>query len=631
MSGLGWVWGRVLLYDLSDRSARVLRLPRETYRLLYGGRGLAAFLIYHYAGSPEPLAPGNPLVIAPGLLVGTGLSTASKTILAARSPLTGLLGRSSVGARLGAMLRLAGFDALVITGALDEPGVLVVDEEGARVEPAGRTWGLTVSRSREELRRRFPGYSGCLIGPAGESLSRIAMVDCDGRQAGRTGLGAVMGAKKLKAVLARGRRKPVPARPERLRRLVVEWARHVPSTSSSKALVEYGTPIVVGLTEPQGVFPGRNWTRSTLSWCPDREKAREDYMTYGSRSRVGRAPCIYCNRPCSQVTRARDPARGAEREIDGPEYELLYSLGSNLGFCSPKEAASLALLADELGFDGISLGTTLAWLLEAVERGIVGGDMLQPYPGLGWGRLEPLARLVEDMAYRRTPLASLLAEGEARASRVLGGEDLAVHVKGLGLPAYDARGLKGLALGYAVSSRGGDHLTSGMYAVELGGKLWIYEGVDPLSYEGKPAMVKAMEDLFTAYDNLGVCKFSRKELPPGRLAEAVEAVLGVPTGPGDVLLSGERTVMLERLLNLRWGLEPEMDTLPPRLTKDPISDGPRRGETVSPDRLKEMVRDYYLLRGWSPGRGEPLRETLEILGLAPLLEQGAPTAGGGPQ
>ena len=599
----------------------MIRLDQQAYRLLYGGRGIASLLLYHLAGDAEPSSPENPLIVSPGLLTGSGLSTASKTIIAARSPLTNLLGRSSVGARLGAEIRYAGYDAIVIKGRLSSWGILKIDTEGVEIVDAGDLEGLEISEARRRLREKHPGYATCIIGPAGENLSRISMIDCDGRQAGRTGLGAVMGSKKLKAIVAKGSKKPHPGLPGELRRLIIEWAKRIPASRSSKSLMEYGTPIVVNLTEPQGVFPGLNWRRSTLSWCPSREKAREEYSSYAREHRVSRSPCIHCNRPCSQVVEVRNPLTGETQRVDGPEYELLYSLGSNLGFCKPENAASLSLLADELGFDGISLGTTIAWFLEAVERGLIDEELLEPYKGIGWGKLEDIARLIRDMAYRRTKLASILADGEAKASSVLGGGEFAVHVKGLGLPAYDARGLKGLALGYAVASRGGDHLTSGLYALELGGKLWIYTRVDPLSAENKPVIVRAMEDLFAAYDNLGVCKFSRYELPPEKLAEAVTAVLGENHSSSDVLLAGERTVTLERILNLTWGLRPEDDTLPPRLLKEPISDGPRRGERLDPSMLRDMVRQYYLLRGWDPDRGEPYRETLELLGLTPLLKE----------
>ncbi len=619
MGNPAWVWRRILHVDLGDGNGRVVKVAPRVYELLYGGRGLASLLLYHVGGDPDPLSPENPLVIAPGLLTGSGLSTASKTIIAARSPLTGILGRSSVGARLGAELRYAGFDALVVTGSLDEWGILVIRNDEISIIDARGLEGAEITRARRKLRETHRGYASCVIGPAGENLSRISMIDCDGRQAGRTGLGAVMGSKKLKAILVKGTRKPVPGDPEGLRSLRIEWAKTIPTSKSSRTLIEYGTPIVVNLTEPQGVFPSLNWRRSTLSWCPSRDEAREEFASYAKNHRVSRNPCIHCNRPCSQVVEAVNPLTGEREALDGPEYELLYSLGSNLGFCKPENAASLALLADELGFDGISLGTTLAWLLESIEKGIVSEDLLAEYKDIGWGRLESIAKLIVDMAYRSTRLASILADGEARASEILGGSEHAIHVKGLSLPAYDARGLKGLALGYAVSSRGGDHLTSGMYALELGGRLWIYERIDPLETRDKPSIVRAMENLFAAYDNLGVCKFSRYELPPSRLAKAVTVLLGEEHASHHVLLAGERTITLERILNLRWGLKPESDTLPPRLLNEPISDGPRSGERIDRETLEDMVREYYMLRGWDPERGEPYRETLEILGLSQLL------------
>ena len=605
---------RVLVFDLDTSKHRIEEIPVAMERLL-GGRGLAMYLLYKYLDPrTDPLSPENPLIVAPGLLVGSGFPTASKTIFAARSPLTGILGRSAVGARLGVQLKWAGLDALVITGSLEKPGVLVVEDGNARIESAGDIWGLTVSKAEDELRKTYKGFDSCVIGPAGEHLSRIADIDCNGRQAGRTGLGAVMGAKKLKAIVARGSKGFAAAEQEVLKESARKWSLALPKTPGGKALMEYGTPNVVRLTEPQGVFPGLNWKRSTLSWCGNREEARERFASFESENRVGRNPCPHCNRPCSQVITAMNPLEGGKAKVDGPEYEVLYSLGSDVGLCDPWQAASLAYMADELGFDAISLGAALAWAIELNEKGLL-GEYAKGYEGLTWGSTGLLFRLAADMAYRKSRLGELLADGVAWAVRKFRwGMDEAVNVKGLDLPAYDARGLKGMALGYAVASRGGDHLTSGMYALELGGSLWIYRDIDPLKYEGKPVIVQNMENLFALYDALGICKFSRKELTPEELVEPVNAVLGSSLSVGDLLTVGERIVTLERVINVKLGLTDKDDTLPPRLLYQPISDGPRKGEVVDVYELDRMKREYYSLRGWSR-RGIPYKETLIRLGL----------------
>jgi len=609
----GIITGNVLHVDLARRESWREELDPAVVRLLLGGRGLAVYLLYKYGRTVrDPLSPENPLVFAPGALVGSGLSTASKSIFAARSPQTGLLGRSSVGARLGLELRKLGFDALVIHGALDEPGVLVLDGDGPRVEPAGSLWGMRVGEAAGALSREYQGYEYCMIGPAGESLSRMAMIDCNMRQAGRTGLGAVMGSKRLKAVLARGSRLPRPARPDELRSLARELAKRL--LDRGKGLMERGTPGMVYVTDSQGVLPSKNWTRSTLSWCRDPE-ARER-LAGVARNKVSRNPCPHCGRPCSFVLETRDPLTGEKVRVDGPEYETVYALGTDIGFCSPEAPTILNYLADEYGFDTISLGATIAWALEAAERGLIPGEMLADYPGLGWGRLEPIARLIADMATRRTRLAALLADGSRTAAERLGaGADLAVHVKGLEAPAYDARGLKGMALGYAVGSRGADHLTTGMYAVELSGRLWHYSGVDPLAYEGKGLMARAIENLYTVFDILGVCKFSRNDYTPSVLAEALSHAAGLDVDGPSLLLAAERVVTLERVLNLWYGLDPERDdTLPPRIWRDPIRDGPKKGERVPLERLEEMKAEYYAARGWSR-EGVPDPATLDMLGL----------------
>ncbi len=617
-----WIWGRVLHVELNPPRWRTVSIEDKVLLRLYGGRGLASYLLYRFLErNIDPLSPRNCIVIAPGLLVGSGVSTASKTVFAAKSPLTGFIGRSVVGAKLGWEIRRLGYDAVVVCGALDEPGILVLDEDGVSVEKANKLWGLRVGEARRELGRKFKGYAECVIGPAGEKLSRIASIDCNGRQAGRTGLGAVMGSKRLKAIVAKGFKEPEPADPETLRKLATKWARMLPQHPASKTLIEYGTPAMLELTNRvYGVFPCLNWRRSTLSWCTSPEKAHEELSRWAPRRRIGRNPCPFCNRVCSQVIEVEVPGEG-RRRLDGPEYETVYALGGNLGFCTLEGPAVLGYLADEYGLDTISLGVTLSWFLEALEKKLIPQTLLEGVEPR-WGDLNSLAELVKRIALREGRLGELLADGVKAAVEKLGkGGDFALHVKGLELPAYDARCLKGMALGYAVSSRGGDHLTSGAYAVELPGKLWVYNGVDPRSSTGKGLLVKHMEDLMAFYDITGVCKFSRYVFGPSEAAEVVQALLGLEVGPDDLLAAGERTVNIERLFNLREGLDPlRDDTLPKRLLEEPIADGPSQGCKVSIDELKSMIREYYAARGWSVETGKPSLAKLVELGLTEILE-----------
>jgi aldehyde:ferredoxin oxidoreductase len=610
---------RILTCTLPSGKCYSEDVGERVSRLLLGGRGLAVYLLLKYSRQGvNPLSAENPLIIAPGLLVGSGLSTASKTIIAGKSPLTGLLGRSSVGARLGLSLLGLGYGALVVLGSLDEPGVLVVDDEGARVESAKELWGLRISEARARLSREYPGYHECLVGPAGENLSAIAGIDCNGRQAGRTGLGAVMGAKKLKAILVKSKTLPRLARPQEAKRIIPELNRGLAGHPASKNLVEYGTAAMVNYTNKlRGVLPCLNWRRSSLDWCPNPEKANEDLAFWAPKRRRKRNPCVSCARVCSQVIEVE--YQGARVEVDGPEYETVYSLGTNLGFCSLEPIAILNMLADEYGFDAISLGVTLAWATEAVEKGDLQPPSNEPIPR--WGDLDAYARLVEAMAKREGFLGGLLADGVKKAVERLGkGGDYAIHVKGLELPAYDPRGLKGMGLGYAVSSRGGDHLTSGAYAVEVPGKLWVYKDVDPRSTKNKGLLVKEMEDLMALYDILGICKFSRYYLTPEKLAPLASAVTGYSLGPGSLLLAGERTVNLERIYNLREGLKPGDDTLPQRILREAIESGPCKGCRITREELEEMKKEYYIARGWDPETGVPRKAKLIELDLLDIIE-----------
>ncbi len=599
-----WVHGKVLHIHLDgvDLKSGTEDIGEDLPRLLGGGRGLAALLYARSVDGPvDPLSPRNPLVIAPGLLLGSKLTTASKTIIAARSPKTGFMGRSSVGARLGLELRRLGYDALVVHGGLERPSILVIDCDGVRVIDAKDLWGLPISEARSRLERDYRGYADAIIGPAGENLSGMALIDANGRQAGRTGMGAVMGSKMLKAVLIKGCRDPEPHDPDAARRMALQLTRLTHKHPSSRNLIEYGTPLMLDLTNKvHGVFPNMNWRKSTLSWC-NKGGVHEELSRFAPKMRVARNACTGCWRVCSQVVETRGV------RTDGPEYESLYALGPMLGICSIEDIAYLNYLADELGLDTISLGVTIAWAMEAGENRVI-----EDAPR--WGDVEAVEKLIHDIAYRRG-LGELLADGVNRAvERLRRGGEYAIHSKGLELPAYDARGLKGMAIGYAVSSRGGDHLTSGMYAVELTGKLWRLEGVDRLSYDGKGVMVKVMEDYMAYFDNMGICKFSRYTLTPENVAPLVNSLTGWSITPGDLLRTGERAVNLERLLNLAMGLEPGDDWLPDRLLKDPIPDGPSKGEVVDEDRLRSEVQRYYAARGWSP-EGRPYRATLAMLDL----------------
>ena len=620
---IAWLWKRILHVDLDHRKHEIVNIDDIVYKLILSGRGLAIYLLHRYGPrGVSPLDPKNPLIIAPGLFVGSGIPTGSKTIIAAKSPLTGFAGRASVGAWLGYNLRRAGFDAMVITGSITEPSVIVVDDESISIEDAKDLWGLTVGETRRKLKQRYgPGYADCIIGPAGEKLSKIACIDCNGRQAGRTGLGAIMGSKNIKAIIVKGAKDLKPYDEEKTKELVKKWSTGILEHPSSKGIMNYGTPAMVKFTgEIYGVLPSLNWKKSTLEWCPDAKEAVKRLAYWAPDKRIGRNPCPYCNRPCSSIIKVR--YKDKEVEVDGPEYETVYALGTNLGFCDVEPIAILNYFADEYGLDTISLGGTLGWLLEALERGILTKDDvdgLEPK----WGDLEGLVEAIRKIALREGKLGELLADGVKEAVEKIGGRgiEFAIHVKGLTLPAYDARGLKGMGLGYAVSTRGGDHLTSAAYAVEVPKMLWVYRDVDAREYKGKGILIKELEDLMALFDITGLCKFSRHVFGPGEQAEIINALTGLDISEGEALHIGERTVNLEHLFNLHEGLEPVRDDiLPQRILKEPITDGPSKGLVLSLEELESMKREYYAARGWNPYTGRPSKAKLISLDIHRLID-----------
>ncbi len=608
--------GRILRVDLSREAVWYEPLPDdEVLRAFIGGKGLGLWYLYHfYKPGLSPFDPENPLIFMTGPLTGLSMvpSGNNTTAVSINADTGYTIGASHSHGYFGPYLKMAGFDGIIITGAAEKPVYLWIHDGKAEIRDADRFWGKDTHET-EDLIKEDVGVkeaSVAAIGPAGENLSAIAMIDANGRQAGRNGLGAVMGSKRLKAILVKGSKSPLPVSPSDARRIARELNKKTHEHQASKALVEYGTPRMLEYTNiALGVIPSLNWKRSTLSWCRDPKAAHDSLSKFAPRLRVSRNPCIGCGRPCSQVIEARGV------RVDGPEYETVYGLGTDVGICDVEDVAYLNHLADELGFDTISVGATIAWAIHAGEEGILEGAPR-------WGDVEAIARLMEDMAYRRGELGSLLADGTKRAVEKLGrGGELAIHVKGMEPPAYDARGLKGMALGYAVSSRGADHLTSGAYAVEIPGRLWRFRDVDRLEYRGKGVLVKDLEDLMAFYDATGICKFSRATLLPENVAPLWSAVTGIEASPGDLLVAGERIVNLERLANLWMSLNPlRDDDLPDRLKKEPISDGPSKGEGVDEEKFKAMRSEYYVARGWSL-EGVPTAATLTRLDLWDLLPE----------
>jgi aldehyde:ferredoxin oxidoreductase len=613
------VSGKLLCVDLSRGKIELKTLEQPILESYLGGVGLAARILYDKGRGVRPLGPENPLIMAPGLLVGTGFPTASKTTFMARSPLTGGVGRAAAGAWAGVALKRAGFDALVVEGKAETPSMLYVDDGSSSVEDASKLWGLNVRETAKRIKSEYEGVSTVVIGPAGERLSLIAGIDCEERQAARTGLGAVMGSKMLKAIAVKGTGNLEYADPDYLRTLSFKWAKTLRDDPKSELQRRYGTPEFYDwMNRDRGVFPSRNWQHGYFKASYDKltgnERSGLDPYYWAPKYSLRNRACPHCNKPCGRIFRITS-GKYAGTELDGPEYETIYSLGGALEVDNPEALARLHMECDLLGLDGISAGLTIAWAMEAYERGLLSREDLDGID-LRFGNADAALVTLRRMAYREGKLGELLADGVKAASERLGknSNKFAIHVKGLELPAYDVRGLKGVGLSFAVSVRGADHLNAVCYSTELKGTWWKFSGIDRFSSRNKGFMVKIHEDIMTLYDALGICKFSRgffyvEELPP-----VIEAATGLKLKVSELFTVGERIYNLERAYNAREGFSRKDDRLPHRVLWEPIPEGPSAGSRITPLELEEMLNEYYAARGWSED-GIPTKAKLVQLDL----------------
>ncbi len=624
------VWKKVLEVNLTTGSAIAKELPESIVVNYLGGLGLATRLLFDYTKpNIDALSEENVLVISPGLLVGTGLPTASKTTLTFKSPLTNAFGRSVSGAYLGVALKKAGYDAVVITGKSEKPVYLLIEDDKFTIKDASYLWGKDAIETQEVLRAELGNdFRTAAIGTAGEKLLRLADIDFEERQSARAGGGAVMGSKMLKAIAVKGSKSIEYADPDGLKNAILEWNKKINASDAKKLDMGYGSgEFYEWVNKERGVFPVKNWQESYFEESFEKHKGEKsplDPYYWSPKYTEKLHPCPNCTKPCGRYFVIKD-GKYAGTHVEGVEYELLYSLGGDLGIDNIEVTAKLNEICDRAGVDGISAGVTLAWAMEAYEKGLLTKEDTDGIE-LVFGNEEAAIKAMEKLVSRDGKLGDLLADGVKRAAEKLGkgSEKFAMEIKGLEPPAYDIRGLKGMALAEAVSVRGACHLTGGIYAPELTGSFWKLTNIDRLSSEWKGYEVKLGEDFMSVYDTLGMCKFSRSIFWIEGLLDGVKAVTGEDFGVDWLMEIGERVYNLDKLFNIREGFGRKDDHLPYRVTHDPISNGITKGAYVKEKELQHMLDEYYLVRGWSKD-GVPTKMKLFELGLTKEAEEfGAP-------
>jgi aldehyde:ferredoxin oxidoreductase len=586
--------GRYLWIDLSTRETDWVSLSESILRRFIGGVGLAAYLLHREApASVDPLAPEAPLIFCLSPLVGTPLTTSAKFAVVAKSPLTGRFNDALSSSHFAIAAKRAGCDALVITGRCAAPSIVVIDDGAVRVQLAEDLWGLSVSEASARLNDRLgPRFHSAVIGPAGERCVRFATISHDNRHAGRGGLGAVLGAKNVKAVAVAGSQRVEVAAPAG----VLAAAKDLSQRSFGPATAKYrelGTVANLLTFNRFAALPTRNFQQGTFEGAAELSGEQ-----LNAAHRVARRSCAACTIGCEHIYAA------PEGEVR-LEYESLFALGPLCGIGDRDTVLQAAQHCDEMGLDTISTGATIAFAMECAEKGLLDEADLR------FGKSNALLRLVEQIG-RREGLGNLLAEGTRRAAEVIGGDapDFAPHVKGLELPGYEPRALQTMALGFAVGSRGADHNRSGAYEIDFSARADRLHG----SPEAARLAVET-EDRAALMDSLILCKFLRGVFAD--LFEESACLLSLVTGwnitAAELHTVAQRVITAKKLYNLREGWTAAEDTLPARF----LSQGTPNGATLPRERLREMIQAYYASRGWDR-QGQVPAMSIESLNLTEL-------------
>jgi aldehyde:ferredoxin oxidoreductase len=605
MKGLSMkgICGKLLEIDLTSGKTKDTPIPGGTMKKYLGGRGLGAKLLFDsLPAKTDPLSPENVLIFLTGPLTGSMVTGSSKFVVVTKSPLTHGWCDSYSSGRIAVELKKAGYDGMVIRGKSNHPCYLRIDDHGVEVREADSIWGKDSFETERMLKEREknPSVGVSSIGPAGEKLGRFACINSDlYRQAGRGGVGAVMGSKRLKAIVVKGTKGVELHDRTKLVALNRESYRRSQKSQVAQARRKYGTPLTLNITHAGGILPTKNFQFGT--W----ERALEKIDSVGVHKSVkSHKPCLSCFVPCSLTTEVAE-GRYKGISVEGPEYETLGMFGSNLLIDSLPVIIQANILCDRLGLDTISAGNVIGFVMECFERGLLsagdtGGEEIR------FGDGEAALAAVEMIAYRRG-FGDVLAGGVKAASERIGRDSgrFAMHVKGMEFPAYEPRGAFGSGLSYAVSPRGACHRRAWPPAKEVLG------GYPPYTVEGKAEMIKELYDQNCVLHSLLVCDMPAKFIPLSLddYSNYLQAVTGDSFSTDDFLTIAGRIETLIRMINLREGFTREDDTLPYRTLFEPLPDGPAKGQFIGQENLNRMIDDYYVSRGWD-SRGVPTEATL---------------------
>lgn len=592
--------GKILRINLKERTSKVENLNIEEAKKFIGGRGLGTkMLMDEIDPKIDALSPENKLLVVTGALTGTATPTGGRYMVITKSPLTGTVASSNSGGFWGAELKFAGYDAIIVEEKADSPVYINIEDDKVEIKDASHIWGKIVSETTDLLEQEYGETVKVLtIGPAGEKLSRIAAIMNDkDRAAGRSGVGAVMGSKNLKAITVKGSNRKVDVSdPDKLKEVFSRSMKKIRENGvTGQGLPTYGTAVLVNVINENGVHPTNNFQEGYFGNADDisGETLADKYL-------VKKEACYRCPIACGRYCKVDDIEGG------GPEYETIWAYGSDCGVNDLGEIIKANYWCNELGLDTISAGATLAAAMELYQKGYIKDDEIDGTP-LEFGNADAVVEWTKKMGLREG-LGDKFAEGSYRLAEMYGVPELSMSVKKQELPAYDPRGIQGQGLQYATSNRGGCHVRGYLISPEI---LGLPEKLDRLSLEGKPTWVKIFQDLTATIDSLGLCLFTSFALGAGDYADLYNAVCGTDHTAESILQAGDRIWNIEKQFNLSSGLDNSDDTLPKRLLEEPIPEGPSKGWVT---KLDEMLPKYYEERGWD-AKGVPTEIKLKELGL----------------
>ncbi len=593
--------GKVLRVNLTDRTVKVEPLDLKVAQKYLGSRGLGVkIMVDEVPANVDPFSEENKIIIATGALTGAPVPTSGRYMVISKSPLTGTIAIANSGGYWGPKFKATGHDAIIFEGKADKPVYLYIEDDKIEIRDASHIWGKTVSEATEIIKEDHEGANVLSIGPAGENLSLMASImnDLD-RAAGRGGIGAIMGSKNLKAVVVKGSKKVSLFDEERVKKVSSEKIKILRDDPvAGGGLPSYGSAVLVNIINESGVLPVRNFQKS---YTDNADLISGETMT--EKHLVKKQACFRCPIACGRVVKLADGS-----VVGGPEYETVWSYGADCDVYDYDAINEANMLCNDYGLDTISAGATIAAAMELYEKGYIKDeDIEKDGLSLNWGDAKAIVGWTKKMALREG-FGDKLTDGSYRLAESYGVPELSMSVKKQELPAYDPRGVQGHGITYAVNNRGGCHIKGYMISPEI---LGYPEKLDRLSLEGKAAYAKVFHDLTAVIDSIGLCVFSTFGLGLPDYVDMYNAVCGDIYDADSLLEAGERVWNLEKLFNLREGIDSSHDTLPKRLLEEPVVNGPTEGHI---HHLDKLLPEYYEVRGWDE-KGIPTEETLERLGL----------------